>query len=544
MTDRSESGHRFDEATLAELEGEVASNPEQLPQVVELWRELTAQAFTTEDLQELAARALGLVDRVIESEPAPAVLGILLEHKSNIFDQLGDYRAAQELRVQAFDALPSEEVLSALADGLTLETEPQAALLDLRVRLATVPARRAEAARTLGVLRHGMGDFDAAEFLFNQVLEVDPDDGLASELLESIASARNAFADRVDQLRAEVDLVVAEEQGPDAASAAHLALAEALLDDDPESKDGLKALEKAAAAAPSNGEAAERLIACLVANRKFAPARRVGEEWLAAVDAADRPAALRVVGLALVEGIRHRDFMVETLAEAVVHYAADGEVVDALDLGMTELKQFESLAGVLQAARRATRNRAHDRRWLVREAEIQWRHIGDMEAAERMFRRARAADPRDLTALAFFEHQLNETEDWKRLHAVLSQKFALVEPAARVDVAIQMAEVAEHKLESPDKAIEAYKRVLSEDPGNSLAVDKLAELYEKAGKWHALIDFLNSQSRKLGTSVEANEHKVALLFRIIDIYQDSEKLPVEEMVIHTYNRVVQLSPTN
>jgi len=37
---------------------------------------------------------------------------------------------------------------------------------------------------------------------------------------------------------------------------------------------------------------------------------------------------------------------------------------------------------------------------------------------------------------------------------------------------------------------------------------------------------------------------VATLFRIIEIYQDAEKLPSEDNVLATYARIVEVSPTN
>ena len=537
----------IDEAALRSFEERCRQDGE-LPTLFRTYRDITDRVTDQDTLRKLRLRLVGLLDRILGAEDSEAVRGTVRRRKGELLVALADTVGGAKELVAAFQELPDEEGLARLGElvGGSAGLDLQATVLAARIQLATEPQRRAEAGRRLGTLRMGQHRLDEAEQLFRQVLEVEDGDPVTLEALETIAGIRQARAEMLDELRSDA------ETAPDDASRSRalVALAEALIEDQPDSAEVVPALKDAVAADAANDEAAELLIGRLAIAHKWADIRTVGNAWVEATS--DRPNALKVCGRALLGGgtaapddeklKKYRRSAVKLLKEAHEAQKADPEVVDGLIDGLTALEKWDDLAAVLQAARRATRVRSDERRWLVREAEIVWRHRGDMDAAEKMFRRVRASNPRDRAALAFYEDHLTKKEDWKRLHAVLSQKFTLVDSAEKVDVAIQMAELAEQQMGNLDKAIEAYKRVLGEDPSNERAAQHLVELYRKTKKWHALIEFLNSQLRRLGESDA--ERRVGLLFQIIDVYQDPEKLPVEEMVIHTYNRIVQLSPTN
>ncbi|MEC8025698.1 MAG: hypothetical protein VX223_17330, partial [Myxococcota bacterium] len=295
---------------------------------------------------------------------------------------------------------------------------------------------------------------------------------------------------------------------------------------------------------PSDVSTASTAIRFLLATDELERAARLAERVLESTKGSAHSAAAQVIGECFAEIESHQELAVGALRIALASDKTDAGSVDALVAIHSRAQAWNDAIEVLQSARRATRSRPDERRWLAQEGQLLWKYKDDMLAAERVFRRVRAIDPNNLPAIEFFEEHFERQSDWKRLHATLSQKFALVPQAERLDLAIRMAELAEHRMDKLDKAIEPYKRVLTDDPTNSEASDRLVELYGRTGKWYALVDFLQARVRQLPDDVSGREQKVALLFQIIEIYQDPDKLPVEEMVIQNYKRIVQLSPTN
>ncbi|MBT9556749.1 MAG: hypothetical protein IV100_12015 [Myxococcales bacterium] len=514
---------------------------------------LVSDLWDRDEIQSVRVRVLSALDTLLENAKPKAARSFLLERRARLLEHLGDLESAARSLADAYRELPSDEPLAALDSAAERSPRREQRVLDLVLKLAEDPRRRADAAKRRAILALDANDFDLAERHFHAVLEVDPDDVDAQSGLTRVETARADVVLREAQLRRHVASENATER-----AAACLALIE-LLGDGHEEVPAL--LETAFDATPADAELLRRVLT----HRLGTGIETTGRDDARAVMALVRrhraaapgsSVGARAAGLALAESLPlHTDvdeattreigtFTADTLLDAAKAEPCDPALVSALDRVLTFLGRHQDLRDVLQAARRTTKSRSDEKTWLVREGEILWHALADMEEAEKLFRRVRAADPRDLTALAFFEADLTRREDWKRLHAVLAQKLAIIARERRVSVALEMAELAETRLQSPEMAVEAYKRVLTEEPAHELATERLLDLYRTTGKWHALIELLNGRIRRLGDGPESVEKKVQTLFQIIEIYQAPDKLPVEEMVVQTYSRIVQLSPTN
>ncbi|HIA03505.1 MAG TPA: hypothetical protein EYN66_16630, partial [Myxococcales bacterium] len=506
----------------------------------EAYRDAAGAVQDVESLGQLSQRFADLLDDLIARERISAKRSQLRQRRGDLHAQGNDYSSALDLWCVAFDELPSDDLLQRIDALMTRESAPELneAMLGMRMQLVDDAELRLTIARRMGVLQMTRRELDGAQDSFQKVLEIDPDDAAAQEALESIAGIREDQQRMLEDLRAEVKDAPSDR----ARAAALLTLAETLLDQSSDREEPEQLLEEALDTDASNSGVAATLIECYVQNQAWEKLNSVGARWLDASDTADHFEIFKQIGLALMSDSSNREPAVVQLLAAQKMRPADVDVVHALDGCLTLLERSEELLEVLRAARRCSTVREQERMWLVREAEVVWRSQDDIVAAEKLFRRIRAVDPRNLTALLFYEDYLGRKEDWKRLYAVLNQRFALVEFDQRIDVAVKMAELAEFQMGNPDKAIDAYKRVLADEATNERASDALIQLFEKTDKWHALIEFLNARVRTL--PAEATDAKTALLFRIIEVYQDDSRLPVEEMVIHTYNRIVQISPSN
>jgi len=168
---------------------------------------------------------------------------------------------------------------------------------------------------------------------------------------------------------------------------------------------------------------------------------------------------------------------------------------------------------------------------------------GDIEGAERCFRRIRAIDPRNYQALRFYEDYYEQKGDYQKVFTTLQFMLSVAQTnEEKIRINSKMAWIAENRLNNLERAIDAYKRILQIDKDNKSAQDALVALYEKTRKWHALIDFYNEKIKDLPE--DAKDEKVALLFRIIEIYQNPDKFPSEDNVLATYARIAEISPTD
>ena len=91
-----------------------------------------------------------------------------------------------------------------------------------------------------------------------------------------------------------------------------------------------------------------------------------------------------------------------------------------------------------------------------------------------------------------------------------------------------------------DKGIDAWRKLVQQNPGVREPRGELARLYRTAERWNALVEVLKEQAEKLPNY--SVDEKVATLFELVGIYRDRLKLDV--MVINTYNAILALSPRN
>lgn|GEM_PF-2027377 len=169
-------------------------------------------------------------------------------------------------------------------------------------------------------------------------------------------------------------------------------------------------------------------------------------------------------------------------------------------------------------------------------------------AAEPLYRRVRLADPRNLTALRFYREFYADKgdEQAREAYSALAQLFSALPPEEehaqeRLEVAAAMARRAGVAFDAPERALDAWRRVVHEDPANEEANEALKAAYTASERWHLLVEHLEAWAKALGDSTEAAIEK---LFEVLEIYQDPNKLGQDELVVPTYRRIVALSPTS
>lgn len=170
----------------------------------------------------------------------------------------------------------------------------------------------------------------------------------------------------------------------------------------------------------------------------------------------------------------------------------------------------------------------------------------DWANAERHYRRVRTLAPQDGEALDFFERYYRQIADHKRLLVALSQRLGATEGRETVRIALEMAQLCEGPLESPDRAVEAYQRVLTVQPDHDGALRALRALHERQGRWPAVRDTLERTARaqlaKAAVDPRTKNAAVATLEQLIDVCSDPARGDDKVAAAQFARQVLDLTP--
>ena len=204
-------------------------------------------------------------------------------------------------------------------------------------------------------------------------------------------------------------------------------------------------------------------------------------------------------------------------------------------------EQWNELVKVYESALRMRRRGDDEAEMLFQIAMVLWKKVVNYSEAEKYFKRIKLNNPRNPLMLNFYVDYYRAQEDWRRLLNVLStQQNEAESNDDKIQLAFDMADVAENKLKSRDKTIEIWRSVLKIDPRYQEARGELSRLYHDGGKWSALLELIKDELDLLeDDDIEAQVHCYE---RLIEIYQ--YKMRKAMMVTNTYHQILDIDPRN
>ncbi|MCC6624847.1 MAG: hypothetical protein IT385_26595 [Deltaproteobacteria bacterium] len=501
------------EPTLAEVMGPLAVRP-------------VAQAL---------ARAL---TRAAERAPTPLDAVELHLRAARVLAQIATDRLGAARSLAAAWRIAPDERVATLAQGLFQGTAevPEYTLAALANVGQGEP--RLQAMRRLAATALERRKLDAAEALFTRLSELMPSDVDAAAGHAAIARMRADADKRIRALEAELQRASAAERAPllralgDAhrsagrRDAAEAAWRQAVALGDESALRALEQMLREAGRLDALVALWEERLPTLPRERQLALRRRL--HHLVHDELGRRDDAKRLLG------------QVARAAQPVDH-APTAEAARALE-GKELLRDA---ATMWEEVATHTAERDGKVRALENAARLLV-ELGEDAGAERCYRKVRALEPHSRAALDFFREHYKENDDPRRAFNNLAQLHAL-EPRrdARQALAQEMARLGEAALQSPDKAVEAFKLLEKDLPPGADPLPiwaQMKRLYAAAGRWHAYVDLLERWIQRVDPGQTAAT--IELLFDIVDVYQDPAKLPMPAMVLQTYQRIVALSPTH
>ncbi|MEY3011998.1 MAG: hypothetical protein RIT45_733 [Pseudomonadota bacterium] len=169
---------------------------------------------------------------------------------------------------------------------------------------------------------------------------------------------------------------------------------------------------------------------------------------------------------------------------------------------------------------------------------------GDAERADRMLRRVRTLDPDNREALDHFEQRYRDNQEWERLFVLLGQRVDNVQTNGverALAAALEMARLAEGPMASPERAAEAWHRVLTLAPDHDEALARLAAHERESGDAVLLADLLERRAALAEARGDAGAAAEALdeLCRLLG---DDGELPDPSARLQALHRLAAVAP--
>ena len=212
-------------------------------------------------------------------------------------------------------------------------------------------------------------------------------------------------------------------------------------------------------------------------------------------------------------------------------------VLDALAKRYREVGDLVTLAARYESAVKALVWQESAKELMIDAGHLYWRELGDMEAAERMFKRVRLLDGREITTLTFFAELARRAGEPRRLLTALqSLRDATVEQGSWLEVSEELASLSAMDARTHDKAVEVWRQILRRSPHHAVARAGLQELLTTTGRWSTLLEVLKDDLA-LATEVE---DQVRMLESVVEVYRDRLNLPF--MVAQTLQSILKVAP--
>ncbi len=457
---------------------------------------------------------------------------------------------------QARDALPGASLrvapderrahFSVARKALAARGRHDVVAMLLDAELAAVAADGADATRQAelwvekgAVLDGELLDVAAARAAYQQALTLRSDDPTAREALAELdlaAANWQKFADKyIKEAAGSTDRGLA--------TSLYVSAAEAFVRFAPTSTESEQFLTKALEVDPRNARAAFHLGRLYRREARWADLARLLESRADVAPSVEEKVS-SLIGLAWLSRthLGTPDRAEGAMKRVLVLDAAQPQALRAVTDAAVARQDWPAVVQAYQAALKARRD--DDLGMLLQVAMVLWRHLGDLDRAETFFARIRKIDPAHPAALDFYRAYYPLKGENQKLLALLRQAEKVARPRTESGpqaraIAMEIAELAEAQ-NNPEKAIEAWKQQLRQDPHSTEARQALARLYRRTEKWNALLDLMKEDIERLPESDVAG--RVERLHDIVEIYRD--KLRLDVMVINTYHAILKLDPDN
>lgn len=212
---------------------------------------------------------------------------------------------------------------------------------------------------------------------------------------------------------------------------------------------------------------------------------------------------------------------------------------DALERLFQQAERYDDLAANHRRKARMMRSPADQREQLVKAAAIYEDILDKPSEAIAVHQRVLEIDPNDVESLDRLIELQTQLGKWSSLLETYERKAEVVaDPETRKRLFTLMGRVYETQLDDPDKAIDAYQRVLELDPDDLPALGHLDGLFVNTARWRDLLQVLERRA-ELEADADA---RLELRFRIGELWRRHLEEPMQ--AIEIYRDILAEAPTH
>jgi tetratricopeptide (TPR) repeat protein len=197
------------------------------------------------------------------------------------------------------------------------------------------------------------------------------------------------------------------------------------------------------------------------------------------------------------------------------------------------LRKWEELAGMLRQVLDADEGdeplSADEQIQLLAElGDVEGNVLDQAPRAIDAWQRLLAIDATDARAMDALEQLYAREERWDDCATLLERRAALADDeGAGVYTLLQLADVLERHLDAPERAVDAYQRVLSRDPQSAIAGERLPALLRQLGRWDELAAGLVDRAEHC----DAPGERIDVLLELARIYETELAQPEAAVVV-------------
>jgi hypothetical protein len=317
----------------------------------------------------------------------------------------------------------------------------------------------------------------------------------------------------------------------------------------PSTSDAETSWWKALSVEPKNRRASQHLERLTRKNRRFADLIKVFDQRADnAATKEERVSALLGLADLHMRELKSPEAAVEAHKKALGIDPANHKALAALVKLYTEKQDWNGLIKLHEQALKAKQRTDGELHALLEIGRLHFHKLKNFEQANEYFGRVRKVDAAHAEMLDFYRALHGgrggkpTADDGAKLLQILTQAQKVEhDPARRLALGMEMAEIAENTPGGLDKAIDIWKSVLKLQPGHATAAAALKRLYTKSEKWNALLEMLKEQAELLSKDDPTQlAQRIERLLDVVGIYRD--RLKLDAMVINTYNTILGLQP--
>jgi cellulose synthase operon protein C len=163
--------------------------------------------------------------------------------------------------------------------------------------------------------------------------------------------------------------------------------------------------------------------------------------------------------------------------------------------------------------------------------------LNDIPRAISYLKRVLEVVPNHLPTIRSLSRLAERFGDWEQLVNMNALEADLAGDTKEVlSLLHRNAEILDEQISDPERAINAYRKVLTLSPAYLPALRALGRLYGQAGRWEELVE-MNRQEAEV---VASPDYAASLVYRTGELYE--EKLKQTDQAIAAYQEVLTLSP--